>query len=555
MIMTRWPDADDFLPVAAAASCVALIVGYWGFAPTLITNPQLLLRNGTLAILFDSIRLMLPVSAMSGFLFTAIGRRVEREVGDEKRATAFVTCSNTIGAAIGSVVAAFVLIPYGGVETGIFVVAIAYAIVALLTMRRSIANSIALVAIAITCAFFPFGVMRSVFLPAAVKNFRGRIVAVREGPIETAIYLRNEFHGETHFHRLFTNGFSMSGTTFPSKRYMTLFADLAFALRPRVKSALLISYGVGVTAKTLTEDKRLTSIDVVDISRNILDLSEIVWPGASNPLRDPRVRVHLEDGRFFLRTTDRRFDLITAEPPPPKSAGIVSLYTIEYFRLLRSRLTDNGIATYWLPVYQLDANEARSLVAAFCGAFDDCSAWSGGGGEWILAGGRATHPEFNTVDPTIGIETPQQLAETFIADANQLRAFAGDAKPLSDDFPLRLSPHTTIEFSPEFVKLLDRAPRSARIIDHLLLGEDESRYLRATLTQTNLRILPRLMLNSDPDLEVAARRAIARGERGADLDYVIGVGALADRNYALAEKLFSSAGARDLAQLAHNLQQ
>ena len=105
------------------------------------------------------------------------------------------------------------------------------------------------------------------------------------------------------------------------------------------------------------------------------------------------------------------------------------------------------------------------------------------------------------------------------------------------------------------MKLLDRAPRSARIIDHLLLGEDESRYLRATLTQTNLRILPRLMLNSDPDLEVAARRAIARGERGADLDYVIGVGALADRNYALAEKLFSSAGARDLAQLAHNLRQ
>ena len=150
-------------------------------------------------------------------------------------------------------------------------------------------------------------------------------------------------------------------------------------------------------------------------------------------------------------------------------------------------------------------------------------------------------------------ETPQQLAETFIADAKQLRAFAGDAKPLSDDFPLRLSPHTTIEFSPEFMKLLDRAPRSARIIDHLLLGEDESRYLRATLTQTNLRILPRLMLNSDPDLEIAAKRAIANGDRGRDLDYVIGVAALGDRDYATAEKLFTSAGVRDLANLAHNL--
>src|SRR5205085_6510021 len=114
MIMTRWPDADRWLPLAAAASCVALIGGYWGFAPTLMTNPQFVVRNEALSVLLDSIRLMLPVSALSGFLFTAIGRRVERELGDEKRATAFVTCSNTIGAAIGSLVAAFVLIPRAG---------------------------------------------------------------------------------------------------------------------------------------------------------------------------------------------------------------------------------------------------------------------------------------------------------------------------------------------------------------------------------------------------------------------------------------------------------
>jgi len=265
------------------------------------------------------------------------------------------------------------------------------------------------------------------------------------------------------------------------------------------------------------------------------------------------VRVHLEDGRFFLRTTDRRFDVITAEPPPPKSAGIVSLYTIEYFRLLRSRLTENGIATYWLPVYQLDANEAKSLVAAFCGAFENCSAWSGGGGEWILAGSRHASVGADAlvrpiVNPSIAIEAPQQLAETFLADAKQLHAFAADAKPLSDDFPLRLSPHTTLDFSPEFTRLL-----GPRIIDRVLLGEDESRYLRAILTQTNLRVLPRLILQVDPDLELAAKRAVAKGDRGRDLDYVIGVAALGDRDYATAEKLFTSAGVRDLANLAHNL--
>ena len=552
MLMTHWPDADEWLPFASAASCVALILGYWGFAPSLLVNKQLVLRHEAFAVFFDSIRLMLPVSAISGFLFTAIGKRVEREVGDEKRATALVTLSNTIGAAIGSLVAAFVLIPHGGVERGLFVVAVVYAIVTLLTMRRKYAALIIAVA---ACVFFPFGVMRRVFLPAAVKNYGGHIVAVREGPIETAVYLRNTFHGETHFHRLFTNGYSMSGTTFASRRYMTLFADLALSLRPKAKSALLISYGVGVTAKALTEAKQLTSIDVVDVSRNILDMSEIVWPGSSNPLRDMRVRVHLEDGRFFLRTTDRRFDLITAEPPPPKSAGIVSLYTFEYFQLLRSRLTDNGVVTYWLPVYQLSLQDAQSLVAAFCGAFDDCTAWSGGGGEWILAGGRGpTMPEFKIVDPRIGIERPEQLSDTFIAGPKQLMTFAQGAKPLSDDFPLRLSPATTLEFSPQFSKLLDQMQTTERLMDGLLLDLDQSKYVEYVLTNTDLRILPRLMLSVDPDLEGAAKRAIARGERGRDLDYVMGVAALGDRDYARAEKLFTSCGVKELAALAHNLQ-
>src|SRR5207244_9155885 len=137
-----------------------------------------------------------------------------------------------------------------------------------------------------------------------------------------------------------------------------------------------ISYGVGITAHTLTQARQLDSIDVVDISKSILDLSSIVWPGSANPLADRRVHAHIEDGRFFLLTTPRRFDLITAEPPPPKTAGIVNLYTREYFELMRDRLSDRGIASYWLPIYQLSDSDAKAIIGAFCGAFSDCSLWS-----------------------------------------------------------------------------------------------------------------------------------------------------------------------------------
>ena len=61
-------------------------------------------------------------------------------------------------------------------------------------------------------------------------------------------------------------GFSMSArTSLLGRRYMKLFVYWPVALRPGIRSALLISYGVGTTAAALT-DTRDQSIDVVDIS-------------------------------------------------------------------------------------------------------------------------------------------------------------------------------------------------------------------------------------------------------------------------------------------------
>ena len=53
-----------------------------------------------------------------------------------------------------------------------------------------------------------------------------------------------------------------------------------------------------------------------------------------DPLGDPRLRVAIQDGRNFLKTTSRRFDVITADPIHPWTSGSVYLYT---HRVLRDR--------------------------------------------------------------------------------------------------------------------------------------------------------------------------------------------------------------------------
>jgi hypothetical protein len=152
----------------------------------------------------------------------------------------------------------------------------------------------------------------------------------------------------------------MSATDLRSRRYMRLVAHLPSILHPSPDTAALLGVGLGVTAMALTEDPRFTSIDAVDISPDIPAMLPIVYPDArDNPLRDARVRLHVEDGRFFLGAARQRYDVITAEPPPPRCAGVANLEA-----LFRESPSDPLLvkALFWR--HHFDFDRARALLGA-----------------------------------------------------------------------------------------------------------------------------------------------------------------------------------------------
>jgi spermidine synthase len=213
----------------------------------------------------------------------------------------------------------------------------------------------------------------------------------------------------------------------------------------------------GRRRRALVSTPGLETLDVVDISRDVLELGRAAVPGP-HPLADPRVRVHIEDGRQFLLLSRARYDVITAEPPPPHNAGIVNLYSREYFDLVRERLVEGGVVTYWLPNGDLTPREAvvdhRRLSAApsrtaRCGP---ATGWSGcwpGRAAWARVRTRRPSPR-SGVRPAraqemalVGFESPDRLGATFLADAAQLAALTAGAPPLVDDFPYRIPPRET----------------------------------------------------------------------------------------------------------------
>ncbi|MET0554661.1 MAG: spermidine synthase [Vicinamibacteria bacterium] len=460
-LLGRRPDLVRWLPVCGLAAAFVSAFAY--VALDRITPYLADFRTSTVVAL--TAWLALPTCALSGALFTLLGAALQRETGDDVRATASLTLANTMGGMVGAALGAFLLLPLLGMEGSFFGLACLYVVAAALCLERPVGPRLRLGLLAagapavVLLALFPFGLMANHYLKRmqVLIDPTARLAALREGRTETIQYLRNDFLGEPVMFRMITNRFSMSNTSDVAQRYMRLFVYWALALRPEPEHALLISYGVGNTAHALTEVRSLRSIDVVDISTDVLALAGVPYPPpAVHPLQDPRMRVHVEDGRFFLQTSDRQFDLITAEPPPLKVAGVVSLYTQEYFEHLRGRLAPGGVVTYWLPVYQILPTETHAVVRGFCAAFPDCTLWTAAGLEWMLVGTqgppRPVDLERFTApwrDPLlaaqlrdIGIDAPEQLGTTFLADAEQLRAWTGPGVALRDDFPQRLS-HTT----------------------------------------------------------------------------------------------------------------
>src|SRR5262249_30770016 len=254
---------------------------------------------------------------------------------------------------IGSLVAGFVLLPDLGIEKSIFGIAIVYVFIGVMAWwpqqseRRPmkgrptllVCAAAAVIAI-IALVRFPFGELTNTLLPIPVTRWaegepERRVVAVHEGRTETVVFFQRMLLGKPVSDVMLTNSFSMSTTGYGVRRYQKLYVYWPMAVHPALKRALLIGYGVGNTAKAMTDSPAIESIDLVDLSRDILSMAPIVFPNpVDSPLNDPRMHVHIEDGRYFLQATDRTFDLITGEPPPPGIAGVENLYSREYFALM-----------------------------------------------------------------------------------------------------------------------------------------------------------------------------------------------------------------------------
>ncbi|MEP6585495.1 MAG: hypothetical protein ABJB70_02100 [Candidatus Udaeobacter sp.] len=609
---------DQFLPILLLLAAVLVLLSYWFFPSALVPASVAVFDLSWWRIMLLSTALMFPVALVSGILFPSIAASVQATVDDRMNSTGITTLFNTMGGAFGPLLASFVLLPGIGYQRSLIACAAGYALMSIVAAfavqrpgaslktwvlprapKHDVASTVLLglwIVLILLLAIFPYRRAETHFAHASrpyetedQEQLLARVVKRIEGTSDTWQLLRRDLMGQPYYYRLLCNAFSMSATNPPGQRYMRLFAYLPLAFRPESEDVLLICYGCGVTADALLHGPNVRRMDVVDISKEVFRLSDF-YSGINhtNPLHDPRATTFIQDGRFFLQTSPRQYDIISGEPPPPKNAGSVNLYTREFFSLMKSRLKEGGIATFWLPLDQLKLNEAKAILRAFHDVFSNASVWASADENWIMMGingqGRDVGEEQLRrlwSDPAtgadlkrIGVEVPQQLGALFLMDGDEIDRITRDVAPLTDNYPKRLSDapwdvEENLEFAATYMEPASVTERFLRslLISHIwpealsgsrgtmksLFAVRETRFLSETvgsnklaeldlfLRGTRLRLPVLEALGSD-ELRLAIAQRVARETESPPLEIVpdLIAGALARRDLKEAIRLLES---------------
>ena len=108
----------------------------------------------------------------------------------------------------------------------------------------------------------------------------------------------------------------------------------------------------------------------------------------SSVLEDKRVRVIPTDGRNYILATPKFYDVITAEPSNPWIAGIANLYTREFYKVIKSKIKDDGIFAQWFHNYSMSPDDFRMVFRTFVESFPYVSLWSMKESDFLLIGSK-----------------------------------------------------------------------------------------------------------------------------------------------------------------------
>jgi spermidine synthase len=261
--------------------------------------------------------------------------------------------------------------------------------------------------------------------------------------------------GQRHF---YVSGKAEASTAPLDMRLERMMGHVPALLNRQPQSVLIVGFGAGVTAGSFVSYPEVSSITICELEPLIPPASTQFF-GEQNRwvLQDHRTRVVYDDARHYIFTTRKKYDVITTDPIHPWVKGTSSLYSKEYYELVKSHLNPGGVVAQWLPIYDSDADTVRTELATFFDAFPEGTIWSnhfkGDGYDLVLIGrpdasavnvddlqhrlDRADYAAVSQALAEVGVHSAVDVLATYAGRARDLSAFVAHA-PINNDRNQRL---------------------------------------------------------------------------------------------------------------------
>ena len=363
--------------IAWTAYAVSGLIPSWPFNPLAVTNPWRLFRVDFMMCLMA----ILPPALLWGLSFPLALASVATKDQDSGAMVGEVYAANTVGAILGAVGFAIVLIPWIGTQ-GSEQTLIALSVIAglILFYRSGLSGSGYFgVTAATLVAIFLFATVSEVPWLAIAYGRRmslqtdpGKPLYIGEGR-NSSVVVSELPGGQIYFH---VSGKVEASTEPYDMRLQRMLGHIPALIHEGPKSVLVVGFGAGVTAGAFVVHPEVKNITICEIEPLIPQASSQYFARENhNVFHDPRTRMVYDDARHFVLTTKDKFDIITSDPIHPWVKGTATLYSKEYFELVKQHLNPAGVITQWVPLYESDFDTVKSELATFFDVFPNGTIW------------------------------------------------------------------------------------------------------------------------------------------------------------------------------------
>jgi spermidine synthase len=216
---------------------------------------------------------------------------------------------------------------------------------------------------AIALGVVALAVILGLALPKIIDLYAARLAAskqalstevrlVQEGRAATVSVIDQADPRKGTYRDMYLNGVEEASTRYWHTQLFKLLGSFPVLAHEseEPKEVLVIAFGAGITAGSVLASDSVSNLDVVDLNPDVEGINDLFTDVNGDVFHKPRFHFHNDDGRNYLVTSSKLYDVIISDSTHPRAYDSWVLYTEEFYEAVKERLLPGGIFAQWVPV-------------------------------------------------------------------------------------------------------------------------------------------------------------------------------------------------------------